>query len=171
MMTIDKRRTSAHHSTPQANTCGEKSPRCVRVRACTAAVSATLALASLLLLSTPSPADGFFRPTTRVKGPPQGPKPVSSLPTSRHGVTSPSSIVTTVRQQLQYGEGGGSSRERLQRLLMSGATDEGAESSSGEQLGGEGEDSVAALEEDEDGRLKMPPIEVPEMMDNEVGPR
>lgn len=113
----------------------------------------TLALACLVLLCTPRPADGFFRPSTRVKAPPAGPKSLSSLPQGRQQLRPP----TLFRLRQPEEEGAGSAGRPLPLLVMSG-TEEGAEDES---------EGVEDEEGDEDG-VQVPAIEVPEMMNDEV---
>ncbi|CAM9325694.1 unnamed protein product [Pylaiella littoralis] len=122
-----------------------------------AAASATLALAWLILLNTPVPSEGFFRPKTRAVKPLSGDTPMSSLPPARpssrgmggneqQGVVSVPLLPT---QRLTSCAGS--------PMLMSRA--EGVETEDEEQEGEEGEEG-----EEEVG---LPTIDVPEMMSEE----
>lgn len=124
-----------------------------------AAASATLALAWLILLNTPAPSDGFFRPSTRAVKHPSRHNRLSSLPQTRPSPrgtigSDQQGIVTVPMLPIQ----------RLTRrysgspLLMS--REDGAETGDEEEEeeGAEGSDGV-----------ELPTIEVPEMMSDEVG--
>lgn len=125
------------------------------------ASSPTLALASLLLFFTPRTVDGFFRPSTRVKAPPPGPKSLSSLPQNRDQHTLP--LVLPIQKHA-----GGSSeisvaalRQRFPWLLMSAAEEAGETESIDEQL-------VKSDEDSGEESVGMPSIDLPDMMGIEV---
>lgn len=130
-----------------------------RARGGAAAASATLALACLILLGAPGPADGFFRPSTRVMPPPQGPNAISSVPKHRpmRSVLSKGSS----RSLPWFGMG---EREEAGSGQLRGSS-EGATSEEGEE-GDEGGSGVKVGGDDED--ITLPTIEVPEMMSDEV---
>lgn len=137
-----------------------------------AASSAALALGCLVLFSAPAPADSFFRPTTRVKRPPGGPNPVSSLPRNRHatidtGAAGRSARTTTQMAPLQERNAGRCSGSGMPPLLMSGSEGEGGETEVEE---GEGDrvDEEEEMEDGDDEAVQVPTIEVPEMMSEEV---
>eukprot|EP00904_Undaria_pinnatifida_P011450 jgi/Undpi1/7435/HiC_scaffold_22.g09908.m1 len=119
-----------------------------------AAASVTLALACLLLLSAPGPADGFFRPSTRVKPPDGCEKSISALPRVRQSSNRPGRTSALFPQP--QGQGASATGRPLPLLVMCGAEEEGG---SGEQLQEE--------EEGEEEGMEMPSIDVPEMMSDE----
>lgn len=132
-----------------------------------ASSSAAFALGCLLLLSTPAPADGFFRPTTRVKTPPGGPNPVSSLPRNRHATIDNgggrSTRSTSQLAPLQERLAGRCPGSGMPPLLMSGSEGEGGETEFEEV-----EEEEEEMEEGDDEAVQLPTIEVPEMMSEEV---
>lgn len=127
-----------------------------------AAASATLALAWLILLNTPVPSDGFFRPSTRGLKPPARGATISALPSTRpssRGLTGneqQGAVVPTLPLQRL------TTRYSSSALLMS--REEGEETDEeGEEEGEEG----GAGGEGSDG-VELPAIKVPEMMSDEV---
>jgi len=127
------------------------------------AASATLALAWLILLSAPVPSDGFFRPTTRaVKTPGSGSTPLSCLPTKNR----PAAMGRSIGGEDEDGRGQTAVSVLEQRGLRrySGSPLLMGKEGEGETTEGDEEDDE---EDDEDG-VKLPTIEVPEMMSDEV---
>lgn len=127
------------------------------------AASATLALAWLILLSAPVPSDGFFRPTTRtVKAPGSGSTRLSSLPTKNRPA-----FARSIEGDEDDGSGAHTGapvmRQRGLRRYSGSPLLMGKEGEAETTEGDEEDDE----EDDEDG-VKLPTIEVPEMMSEEV---
>ena len=119
--------------------------------------SPSLALSFILAVFTPRSADGFFRPSTRVKAPPPGPRSLSTLPQNREQLSPPSLFPI----QPQAGASPDAVSKRFPSLLMSGAEEAG-------DLDGGDEQVVEADEEAEEEGIGMPSIEMPEMMSDQV---
>ena len=127
------------------------------------AASATLALAWLILLSSPVPSHGFFRPTTRVKTPPAGPTPINSLPRNR----------PVAMDSLENGSNR-QARTTAPLLPMQRLTRRYSGSPllmSGEEAETTGETEEGEAEEEEEEEVQLPTVEVPEMMSEEVSVR